>query len=68
MRDQLFIGGSSTEAPPSEAHRYAVDFVFGCQTRLTGLFVPQKENGIMGLSNGEENILHQLKAAVRMQL
>ncbi len=41
----------------------SVPFVFGCQTKLTGLFVPQEENGIMGMSHGPENFVAQLKAA-----
>lgn len=65
VRDKLYIGGDKPKGPPSGGDKLALDFTFGCQTKLTGLFIPQRENGIMGLSNGEENILKQLKKAVR---
>jgi hypothetical protein len=61
----LWIGGRDIKGPPSNGDDYSVSFVFGCQTKLTGLFIPQRENGIMGLSHGDDNFITQLRKAVR---
>ncbi|OQR87033.1 aspartyl protease family A01B [Achlya hypogyna] len=42
---------------------YGVRFPIGCQTKETGLFIGQKENGIMGLSQDRNTFLAYLVAA-----
>ena len=36
---------------PSHASHLAFDLLFGCQTKLNGLFKPQLADGIMGMDN-----------------
>jgi len=58
--DQLWVGGTDVAASP-EAVKYSVDFYFGCQTIVTGLFRIQLENGIMGMSPSIDTLPYQLK-------
>lgn len=57
------------KTPPSysSSSNFSTSFVFGCQTKLTGLFIPQRENGIMGMSAGEDNFVVQLKKAGKVR-
>jgi len=64
VKDQLYIGGEHAFSPNRQVDHYSAPFLFGCQVKLTGLFIPQTENGIMGLSNGPDNFVRQLKDAV----
>lgn len=64
VEDVLWLGGFGVHGPPRDGASYAIPFKFGCQVKLTGLFIPQRENGILGLSNGENNLLHHLKNQV----
>jgi len=55
VTDMVSIGGSTHEAPSediSTGANSAFMLRFGCQTHLTGLFITQMEDGIMGMDKG----------------
>ena len=51
MKDRLFLGGLDVldSASPVD-QQYALEFMFGCQTSMEGLFITQLADGIMGMS------------------
>jgi len=57
VNDNVFFGGRDvlSAADPTD-HRFSVNFMFGCQTLETGLFVTQLADGIMGLSQHEATL------------
>ncbi|EWM27330.1 Peptidase aspartic [Nannochloropsis gaditana] len=63
VRDTLFLGGESPQAPVRGGQDLSMPFVFGCQTYETGLFRTQLENGIMGLSFQDLTIVPRLREA-----
>lgn len=63
VRDTLFLGGDSPQAPVRGGQDLSMPFVFGCQTYETGLFRTQLENGIMGLSFQDLTIVPKLREA-----
>lgn len=46
---------------------YGVRFPLGCQTKETGLFVTQKENGIMGMGRHSATVMAHLLSAGRLK-
>lgn len=47
--------------------RYALPFIFGCQNHLTGLFVTQLADGIMGMSARETTLPKQMYNAGKLE-
>ena len=59
VTDTVYVGGIDYEMIP-EAKKYSVNFTFGCQSSVTGLFRQQLADGIMGMSVGTDTLINQL--------
>jgi hypothetical protein len=61
VKDRVYCGGSDIldSVEPGD-EKYAIDFMFGCQTSMTGLFVTQLADGIMGMSAHEATLPKKL--------
>jgi len=51
---------------PSNLERFAIDFTFGCQFKLTGMFKDQLADGIMGLDKQENTIVKAMYRAKKI--
>eukprot|EP01041_Mallomonas_annulata_P001064 gene1064-2083_t len=60
VHDKLWVGGISLLTVVPDGKQFAVNFTFGCQTSVTGLFKQQLADGIMGMSMGEDTLMSQL--------
>lgn len=69
MVDELvWVGGFSSPADEMEGvlKTFGFRFPVGCQTKETGLFITQKENGIMGLGRHRATIMSYMLNAGRV--
>lgn len=74
--DRCYVGGPHEQPlmedngyddlDPTYAHNLAFDFVFGCQTLVTGLFKTQMADGIMGMNTRSSAFWHQMYEAGKM--
>ncbi|KAG7390510.1 hypothetical protein PHYPSEUDO_007736 [Phytophthora pseudosyringae] len=69
MVDELvWVGGFSTPSDEMEGvlKTFGFRFPVGCQTKETGLFITQKENGIMGLGRHRSTVMSYMLNAGRV--
>ncbi|GMF13809.1 unnamed protein product [Phytophthora lilii] len=69
MVDELvWVGGFSSKAEEVEGvlKTFGFRFPVGCQTKETGLFITQKENGIMGLGRHRSTVMSYMLNAGRV--
>ncbi|EGZ30047.1 hypothetical protein PHYSODRAFT_474645 [Phytophthora sojae] len=69
MVDELvWVGGFSSPADEMEGvlKTFGFRFPVGCQTKETGLFITQKENGIMGLGRHRSTVMSYMLNAGRV--
>ena len=61
MKDRFYCGGIDVlDAVEPTDQKYAIDFMFGCMTKVNGLFLTQLADGIMGMSAHEATLTKQL--------
>jgi len=67
-RDRFFCSGARPEdAKHPVDNSYAINFMFGCQTSLTGLFVGQLADGIMGMAAHEATLVKNMYEQSKIQ-
>lgn len=59
--------GGTEDIDPNHAFAFTFKMVFGCQTKLTGLFKTQLADGIMGMDDAPSAFWSQMKAAGLMK-
>lgn len=61
VKDQFYCGGLDVlDAVEPKNRKYAINFMFGCMTKVNGLFLTQLADGIMGMSAHEATLTKQL--------
>lgn len=63
----VWVGGFSGEDADAIVKHYGVRFPLGCQTKETGLFITQKENGIMGMGRHSKTVMAHMLSAGRLE-
>ena len=51
MEDTVYLGDVASHYDNQLQKSYSTRYMFGCQNRETGLFIPQVADGIMGIHN-----------------
>ncbi|DBA04972.1 TPA: hypothetical protein N0F65_006974 [Lagenidium giganteum] len=65
--DLVWVGGFEGKNMDAIMRHFGFHFPVGCQTKETGLFITQKENGIMGLGNNKETIMSYMLKEKRVE-
>ena len=61
VMDKLYCGGTDIlDSVEPMFQKYSIDFMFGCQQSMTGLFITQLADGIMGMSAHPATLPKQL--------
>ncbi|KAG9398254.1 hypothetical protein AC1031_014848 [Aphanomyces cochlioides] len=63
VSELCWIGSLDEKNAPFYLSHYGIRFPIGCQTKETGLFITQKENGIMGMSQDPSTLVPTLVQA-----
>jgi len=61
VKDRFYCGGTDIlDSVEPNDEKYAIDFMFGCQVSMAGLFITQLADGIMGMSAHAATLPKQL--------
>lgn len=67
MDEMVWLGGFGNSNADAIMQHYGFRFPLGCQTKETGLFISQKENGIMGMGRHQTTIMAHMLNAKRIE-
>ncbi|TMW64926.1 hypothetical protein Poli38472_009093 [Pythium oligandrum] len=67
VEDLTWLGGFSSKRANAIVEHYGVRFPFGCQVQETGLFITQKENGIIGFGRDKATLMTYMLKAGRIE-
>ncbi|KAF1328638.1 Aspartyl protease, partial [Globisporangium splendens] len=60
VEDIVYLGDADSLHNEQMRNQFGTHFMFGCQNHETGLFISQVADGIMGLSNNDDNLVAKL--------
>lgn len=66
IEDVAWLGGMNDKHPDRFLKHFGVRMPVGCQTKETGLFITQKENGIMGFGRDKATLMSHMLAEGRI--